>query len=250
MKSVLLEEMSWFQVKNAMEAGYKTVIIALGSIEQHGPHLPEGTDSMLGYTMGEALAKELGNALVAPTIRPGLSEHHMAFPGSLTLRMSTFVALMEDYVDCYIRHGFENIILLPTHGGNFKAVEDFANAAPKNYPGTKILCCLNHEIMTKLSEEVSKEENIPVNILGSHSGFAETSSMLAFYPQLVDMSLAEEGFVGDFAQVRDKMFAEGMYGITKNGIIGDARNANAELGVKSRERFVKTCAEIIRKQLT
>jgi len=250
MKTVLLEEMSWLQIKNAMEAGYKTVVIALGAIEQHGPHLPEGTDSMLGYTMAEALAKELGNALVAPTIRPGLSEHHMAFPGSLTLRLSTFVAVMEDYVDCYIRHGFEAIVLFPTHGGNFKAVDDFTNAAVEKYPNTKIICCLNNKVTTKLSEEFAKESGIPVNILGSHSGYAETSIMLASYPHLVDMHLAEEGFVGDFtAEVREKMFKEGMCGVTKNGILGDARNANAEFGKKNKERIVKACAEVVRQQL-
>ena len=232
-----------------MAAGYKTVIIAAGSIEQHGPHLPEGTDSMLGYTLAEGIAKELGNALVAPTIRPGLSEHHMAFPGSLTLRPSTFIAVMEDYVSCYIRHGFENIVILPTHGGNFKTVDEFVEAAPKNYPGTKIICGLNHAIMNILGEMSVKEDGIARNVAGSHAGATETSSMLLFYPHLVDMSVAEEGFVGDFAEVREEMFKNGMHAITKNGIIGDARPASVELGKKSAERLIKVCADVIREQL-
>ena len=249
MKTVLLEEMSWRQIKNAMEDGYRSVIIGAGSIEQHGPHLPEGTDSMLGYALSEALARELGKTLVAPTIRPGLSEHHMAFPGSLTFRESTFIAVMEDYVSCYIRHGFETIILLPTHGGNFKTVEQFVDNAPKNYPGTKIICGLNHEVMTKLGIQSEKEDGVPVNIGGSHSGGTETSLMLSFYPHLVDMSFAEEGFVGDFAKVRENMFENGMHAITKNGIIGDARNADAARGKKIGERMVSACAEIVRSKI-
>jgi len=249
MKTVLLEEMSWLQIKNAMESGYKTVIIAAGSIEQHGPHLPEGTDSMLGYSFAEGVAKELGKTLVAPTIRPGLSEHHMAFLGSLTLRPSTFIALMEDYVDCYIRHGFENIVLLPTHGGNFAAVDEFVANAPKKYPNTKIICALDYEVMNKLGEISVKEDGVPANIAGSHAGANETSAMLLFYPHLVDMSKAEEGFVGDFAEVRDEMFKNGMYAITKNGILGDARPANVEFGKKTVERTVKMCADVIRKKL-
>ena len=250
MKTILLEEMSWPQIKAAMEAGYKTVLIAAGSIEQHGPHLPEGTDSMLGYSFGEGVARELGNTLVAPTIRPGLSEHHMAFPGSLTLRPSTFMALMEDYVDCYIRHGFENIIILPTHGGNFNAVDEFIAGAPKKYPNTKIVCGFDFEIMTKLSAHSAKESEFPPNVAGAHAGATETSSMLHFYPHLVDMSVAEEGFVGDFSEVRDEMFKNGMKAITKNGILGDARPANVEHGRKSAERLFKVCAEVVRERLS
>jgi len=249
MKTLLLEEMSWLQIKEAMAEGYKSVIIGAGSIEQHGPHLPEGTDSMLGYTFAEALAKELGKALVAPTIRPGLSEHHMAFPGSLTLRESTFIAVLEDYVDCYIRHGFETVILLPTHGGNFSTVDKFAKEAPAKYPGTKIICALNHEVMTKLGEESEKEDGIAANIGGSHSGGTETSLMLLYYPHLVDVSKAEEGFVGNFADVRDNMFKEGIHAITKNGIIGDARVARVDLGKKNAERMVRASAKIVRDQL-
>jgi len=249
MKTILLEEMSWPQIKAAMEAGYKTVLIAAGSIEQHGPHLPEGTDSMLGYSFGEGVARELGNTLVAPTIRPGLSEHHMGFPGSLTLRVSTFMAVMEDYVDCYVRHGFENIIIFPTHGGNFKSVDDFIAEAPKKFPNTNVINGFDSEIMSKLSELSAKESEFPPNVGGAHAGASETSYMLLFYPHLVDMSVAEEGFVGNFADVRDEMFKNGMRAVTKNGILGDARPANVEHGKRAAERMFKVCAEIIRKRL-
>jgi len=249
MKTVLLEEMSWLQIKNAMENGFKTVIIGAGSIEQHGPHLPEGTDSMMGYTFSELLAKELGNALVAPTIRPGLSEHHMAFPGSLTLRPSTFMAVMEDYVDCYIRHGFKTIIMLPTHGGNFAAVDEFVAAAQVKYPGTQIFSVMTSETMSRMTALSAKADSMPSNIAGAHAGGAETSTMLEFYPNLVDMSVAEEGFIGNFGDVRHIMLEEGMHAITKNGILGDARVATAEYGKAGAERMIKVMAEFVRERM-
>ena len=79
---------------------------------------PTGTDAYLGTAIAERAARIAGNALVAPTLRPGLSEHHMHFPGSFTLRVETFVALLEDYCESLARQGFERIVLFPSHGGN------------------------------------------------------------------------------------------------------------------------------------
>lgn len=249
MKTLLLEEMSWTQIKEAMGLGYKTVIIAAGAIEQHGPHLPEGTDSYIGYAHAEELAKELGHALVAPTIRPGLSEHHMNFPGTVTLRPSTFVAIIEDYISSYIQHGFETIIILPSHGGNYKTIEEFCNTTPQKYPGTKIIYCMDMETMLKVADISAQEDGIPINKAGIHAGEFETSTMLEFYPHLVNMSLAEEGFTGDLKSVISTVLAEGIHGVTKNGILGDPRDATAERGRKCTTRRIKAYAEIVRKKL-
>ena len=247
-KTVLLEKMSSPQIKCALAAGYKTVIIAAGATEQHGPHLPTGTDSMLGCVYAEKLATELGNALVAPVIPVGLSKAFMAFPGSLTFRASTLIAVIEDYISGYIQHGFQTIILLPAHVGNFHLLENFANTAIQKYPGTKIICCFNHELMQTLGEQSYREDGVPANIAGTHAGEAETSLMLAFYSELVDMSLAEEGFVGDFTAVRGKMLDEGVQTLCENGILGDARPANAERGKKIIGRMTKAFADIVYKK--
>jgi len=249
MKTVLMEEMSYPEVMSAVNAGYKTVIIAVGATEQHGPHLPLGTDTMMGYIYAKALAAELGNTLVAPIIPLGLSKAFMSYAGSLTFRPATLIAVLEDYVNGYIKHGFETIILLPAHVGNFYLMQNFANTAAEEYPGTKIICCLNNEVMQQISEQSYKEDGVDIAIQGSHAGESETSTMLECYPYFVDMSLAEEGFVGDFASMRDKMLTEGVQALSANGIIGDARPATAERGQKVIERMVKAFAEITRKNI-
>ncbi len=68
--NVLMEEMTWPEIKRAMQTGKNTVILVAASIEQHGPHLPTATDTIIGYALAEAVAKKLGIALVAPVIRP------------------------------------------------------------------------------------------------------------------------------------------------------------------------------------
>ena len=116
--TVLLEEMTWPAVRDAIAAGKTSVVFACGAIEQHGPHLPLATDAYLGTAIAERAARIAGNTLVAPTLRPGLSEHHMDFPGSLTLRFETFMAVLEDCCVSLASHGFTRIVIFPSHGGN------------------------------------------------------------------------------------------------------------------------------------
>ena len=129
-------------IKTAMEEGVNTVLICAASHEQHGPHLAESTDYIIGKAMCEGVAQRLGNALVAPLIRPGLSVHHMNHPGSLTLRPEVFRGLVEDYVDCYVRHGFTNLVLLSSHGGNYAVLHEVAEEMQKKYPERNIVCPL------------------------------------------------------------------------------------------------------------
>src|SRR4029453_1045159 len=93
-----LERMTWPEVRAALDAGCTTVVFACGAVEQHGPHLPLFTDAEIGSELSRRVATELGDALVAPTVRVGCSEHHMAFPGTISLEESTFAAVLRDSV--------------------------------------------------------------------------------------------------------------------------------------------------------
>ena len=86
-----LEMMTWPQVKAELAAGRDTVVVPFGAVEQHGPHLPLGTDAFFGDEIGRAVAARL-EAFLAPTVRVGCSRHHMAFAGTLTLEDDTFTA--------------------------------------------------------------------------------------------------------------------------------------------------------------
>lgn len=134
MKTYLLEEMTWPEIQAAMKNGCDTVVIYAASIEQHGPALPEMTDTILGYAAASDLAKRLGNALAAPLIRPGLSAHHMCFPGSITLRPETFRAVVEDYISAYVHHGFRTIVLASSHGGQFSCTGRDCTATVRTVP--------------------------------------------------------------------------------------------------------------------
>jgi creatinine amidohydrolase len=118
MGALELDRMTWPEVKAALQAGHDTVVVAFGATEQHGPHLPLATDALIGDHLSRLVAERLG-AFRAPTVRIGCSEHHLAFPGTLSVSADTFAAIVADVLSSLARGGFKRAILLPTHGGNF-----------------------------------------------------------------------------------------------------------------------------------
>src|SRR5262249_33814686 len=106
--------------KELHDAGVKTAVVAVGAIEQHGHHLPLGTDWIIGDHMARALAEALGeDVYVLPAMPFGTSREHMAMTGTITLRPTTLAAVLEDIVESLHHHGFQTIALLSTHGGNW-----------------------------------------------------------------------------------------------------------------------------------
>ncbi|WDP89911.1 MAG: creatininase family protein [Desulfobacter sp.] len=111
---------TWCEVKEYL-AHRKEIIIPVGSTEQHGPMGHMGTDFICPETIAARIGEETGT-MVAPTLPIGMSQHHLAFPGSLTLRPSTLMALVKDLAASLAGHGFTHILFLNGHGGNVDAI--------------------------------------------------------------------------------------------------------------------------------
>jgi creatinine amidohydrolase len=169
-EELALERMTSPQVRAALDAGRTVAVFACGAVEQHGPHLPLFMDAEHGSRLAEEVARRLGNALVAPTIRVGCSEHHMGFAGSLSLRVETFEAICRDYCVSLARHGFRFICIIPSHGGNFAPLESMLprlNDAAG--PGVQVVAFTDLPAQIELWRRVVEEEASLGSRVGGHA---------------------------------------------------------------------------------
>jgi len=233
-ENLILEEMTWPEVEAAITQGTTTVVVAVGAVEQHGPHLPLLVDAVRGDRLAVEVARRLGNAVAAPTIRVGCSEHHMGFSGTLTLRRSTLEAICIDYAVSLARHGFTRVCFVPSHGGNFGPLSEMlpdlrAAVGPSctvdAYTDLVGFMALWEAAVTEAAPEL-------VGRVGGHADIAETSEILCIRPDLVRAERAAEGHVQAFDdELKDRIFGEGFRSVTPNGILGDARGATEEIGL-------------------
>ena len=231
---LLLEEMTWPEVEAAIADGTTTIVVAVGAVEQHGPHLPLLVDAVRGDRLAVEVARRLGSALAAPTIRVGCSEHHMGFSGTLTLRRSTLEAICIDYAVSLARHGFTRICFVPSHGGNF---EPLAEMLPDLRAAVGAHCRVDAYtdlvgFMALWQAAVSEVAPDLVGRVGGHADIAETSEILCIRPDLVREDRAAEGHVQVFDDdLKDRIFNEGFRSVTPNGVLGDARGATEVIGL-------------------
>jgi creatinine amidohydrolase len=116
-----LEFSTWCEVEHYLKTR-KDIIIPIGSMEQHGPMGLMGTDSICPEVLAEGISKR-NDVLIAPTIKYGMSQHHLSFPGTVTLRPTTMIALIKDVILSLTSHGFTHLFFLNGHGGNIDSIK-------------------------------------------------------------------------------------------------------------------------------
>lgn len=184
---MLLHLCTWPEVETYLARSHG-IIFPIGSTEQHGPTGLIGTDAICA----EAVAKGVGeavDAMVGPTINVGMALHHLAFPGSVSLRPSTLIALIQDYVKPLARHGFERFYFINGHGGNVASMkaafsETYAAIADANLPNADNVRC-------KLANWYKSDavQSLATQLYGQAEGSHATPSEVALtqyvYPNVV-----------------------------------------------------------------
>jgi creatinine amidohydrolase len=227
---VELDRMTWREVRAEQERGRDTVVVAFGATEQHGPHMPLATDALLGDHLARLVADSL-DAFLAPTVRLGCSEHHLEFPGTLSLAEGTFGAIVSDLVRSFARGGFASAVLLPTHGGNFGPLATALERLGPT-PEIEVRALTDLGALFTIAQLGTEEHGVPLGEGGVHAGEWETSMLMAIHPELVHGERGEAGYTGDPQAAIGAIFGAGVHTVAQNGVIGDPRSASAEHGAR------------------
>ena len=226
------------------------VLFPVTAIEQHGPHLPLATDKLIGEYFCLQLNKEIPDrVLVLPVMSVGCSEHHMDFSGSLTLRHNTFLRYAEDILSSVVHHGFKNLIVLNSHGGNAAIgqviLEHFGNRHPE--------CRIVFATWWKIAGESLFNLNETGKGGVGHGGEFETSLIMKIAPELVQTDKIMdkqnkdnfEWAAGDLLRGPKASLYQNMKAMTPNGVFGDPRQVTPEKGQKITEKVVEALKRIV-----
>ena len=225
-----LGEMTWTTLGERLEQGPLDVVIPLGALEQHGPHLPLDTDSLIAEAVADRAAHQAGECVVAPCLSVGASSHHLAFPGTASLNNDTLRRVLIEVVQTLLSHGFRAAYLVTGHAGNVGAMAAALDALDPD-DRRRVVSFDDWPAQRDAIHQVAETHyNLDREQVGTHGGHFETSILLAIAPERVDMAAAVPGHIGPAAQASAKLRAEGMAALSPVGIIGDPRGATPEAG--------------------
>ena len=184
---MLWEEATW-QEMGALDRQRTIVVLPVGSVEQHGHHMPIGTDTILAAAVAVEAAKLSGpKVVVLPSPWYGLSAHHMHFPGSVTLAADTMIAMVSDIVASVVAHGFRRIAIVNGHGGNAGVINVLASTLGYRFYGKARVVSLSYFALPR--EEIAAIRESRHGGTG-HACEFETSMMLRVRPDLVHQERA------------------------------------------------------------
>lgn len=175
-----LAELTQPEAERRLRGG--TVVLVTGSVEQHGGHLPLGTDAYAALTVGERVAQRI-DAPLLPLSPVGVAPYHLPWPGSLSLRPETFVNLLVDVCDGLAAAGVSRVVVVNWHEGNTPSIRLGADEVQRRLP-LRVVVVESHIITNSL---------FPDEMEFTHAGAMETAAVLASRPELVHLDQLRPG---------------------------------------------------------
>lgn len=242
-KAFFLPEMTWPEAKEAL-AQAKVALVPVGSFEQHGPHGTFEVDTGRAYGFGKLLAARMyPRVVLSPAINLGVSYHHMSFPGTVTLRPETFIAVVYDLVWSLQQHGIGKFLILNGHGGNIPSLGVLIVKLREELGAKVAWTSFTSLAQDLLQERVTSESS-------GHACEGEMSQAMVLAPHTVRREALTPGeFKGypyrhlgkGFKLAYPYRFDE----ITANGALGDATSASEELGQEIVETALERAVEFL-----
>jgi creatinine amidohydrolase len=205
------QELSSMTSPEVSAAGARILLVPVGSLEQHGPHLPLDTDTRIAAALAGALAEARTDVLLAPAIAIGSSGEHEGFAGTLSIGTDVLNLVLVELVRS--NRDFAHVVFVNGHGGNLEAMQRSAGQ----------LVAEGHSVFT-FSPSVPGGD--------AHAGRTETSLMLHLDPSVVRLDLASVGATEPLGELLPLMRTGGVRAVSPNGVLGDPTGASAEEGAE------------------
>ena len=254
MKSVWIQENTWQDIEEYLKHD-DTVIVPIGSTEQHGPAGPLGVDTYAAIALCEDAAKKSG-VLVTPPLWFGDSPHHLGFPGTISLKSETLILVIKDIVHTLYQNGFRRFILLNGHKGT--------NLAPMTVAARGLLEYELKDIRIAITDPLYLCTNADIkgDVAEHHAGILEISHVMYKFPGLVkedkqnddpvDLTGIFNGYIKpDLFGPAKGVFADVLWSsrdqraFAPTGSFSDSSKASAEIGKEYHENMVENLVEFI-----
>lgn len=212
-------------------------VLPIGSIEQHGNHMPTATDSILVEAVCDEVVERLSSELptvLGPTVWSGHSPHHRDFGGTLSLTFDTMKQVLSEIVDSALDNDFDAVALVNGHGGNINLVGAATGEIGRQHPETEVIGLTYFQLAAEAISDIRESELGGMN----HAGEYETALMLKVMEELVRADLIESSYYQpNYPADRIDLIKSGPVSIYRSfaeysdsGMIGDATLASAEKG--------------------
>ncbi|MFC6825221.1 creatininase family protein [Halopelagius fulvigenes] len=212
------------------------VVIPVGSVEQHGNHLPVATDSILASAVATASAEDVADEiplLVAPPVWTGYSPHHLPFGGTMTGEFNTLTDLLEQISDAVLENGFDALLFVNGHGGNTALIDAAVSTIGHAHPNAEILGITYFDLARSFIDDIRESKTGGM----AHGGEFETSLMLHLRPGLVGDDRSAEYWDEQYDLGGQDLLEGGPLSVyrsfneySESGAIGDPSLASAEKG--------------------
>lgn len=233
-----LQKMTGNQIQ---KGNFDKAILAVGSCENHGSHLPHGTDTFVSHILAKRIADQVDGLLVLPPITVGYSQHYAHFPFTLNISSETMIAVLKDLLRSVVQNGIKKIFIMNGHDGNIAPIEIASRYIKTEFEDVKI-ASLDAWWLT--AGKLLPEDTFEVwNGLG-HAGEGESSIALALFEEFCEMEHARgvvPNNLSDDVEIK-WLFAE----ITDCGATGDPTKATKEKGNKMADVLVDAVVQFIK----
>jgi creatinine amidohydrolase len=234
-----ISDMTWVEVRSAIDQGYTTVIVPSGGLEQNGPHMVIGKHDYIVKYAAEQIATELGKTLVAPVnsyVPEGAYDPptgHMRFPGTIGVPEAAYGAIVEGIARSLKAGGFQTICFIGDHGGSQAPQIEVAARLNAEWAG-KGVRIVNVDAYYSDAAQIDRllNEGESRAAIGEHASIIDTSELMSVYPRGVDLGRL------------------GALSMQSTGVIGDPSHATAERGKELLEIRIRAAVQQIRAQMT